>query len=153
MARFSTSGLDKLVDDVTRLGLGVSEVADEMLLAGAAEVKKSWQRTAERHGFEASGEMIDSIGFARRPTNVRDIKSIDIYPQGKGADGVRHAEKAFILHYGTSRKEPRRRRKEKKFPGNGIPPTHWVDEAEQLAADPVQEAMERVFDEYLKTKG
>lgn len=154
MARFETSGLDDLIERMEALDLTDSEVADEMLLAGAAEVPKAWEAAAEQHGIRRrSGQMLDSIGFPRKPKVIGGIKTIDIYPQGtrpnktwkrknkKGKAGkampVRNADVAFILHYGSSR----------------VRATHFVDTADELAAEPVQAAMEQVFDKYLKEKG
>jgi hypothetical protein len=149
MARFETSGLDDIIDQVTALGLGESEVADKMLLAGAEADRLAWHKAADKHGIKRqTGQMIDSVGYPRKPKTVDDIRQIDIYPQGmrkarprkrKGGNfkPVRNAEIAFVLHYGSSK----------------IKATHWVDTADELAAQPVQEAMEQVFDDYLKEKG
>lgn len=154
MARFSTTGLDDLIDRTASMGLAESEVADKMLLAGAEKVKFAWRQALGLHGIErVSGQLIDSIGYARKPKDVNGIKTIDIYPQGtrakktwkrknkKGKPGkamqVRNADVAFILHYGSSR----------------IKATHFVDTADELAADPALDAMEEVFDNYLKESG
>lgn len=137
MARFNTSGIDKLINDVIRLGDAGQEVGDEMLIAGAEEVKQAWKESARKHDLKDTGDMIDSIGFSRKPKNVGDIRTIDIYPQGKDRKGIRNAEKAFILHYGSS----------------SIRPRHWVDDADEAAGPRVQEAMEKVFYDFLNGKG
>jgi len=134
MARFETSGIDKVINDVIRLGEAGKEVGDKMLLAGAEEVKTAWKVTAETHGFKKTGDMIESVGFPRKPRNAGDIRTIDIYPQGKDRKGVRNAEKAFILHYGSS----------------SIPTSRWVDEADAESEPRVQDAMEKVYDEFLR---
>lgn len=137
MARFDTSGIDDIIEEMKRMGELVGETADRMLMAGAEEVKKAWKQSAEMHGLRDTGAMIDSIGYPRQPKTVAGIKEIDIYPQGKDRKGVRNAEKGFLLNYGTSR----------------IPATHWVDDADEMSSEPVQKVMEQEFEKLLEGKG
>ena len=158
MARFKTDGLDDIIAQVVRLGKDSQAVSDKMLLAGAEEVKKAWKAAAIKHNLRDTGDMINSIGYPVGPKDIGGIRTIDIYPQGKDRNGARNAEKAFILHYGTSsaasQKRGRRRalRRGKKYRQPGIPATHWVDDADEMAADPVQEVMEKIFNDYLEGK-
>ena len=133
MARFDTSGLDDVIKSVTRLGEEGKTVGDEMLLAAAEEVKQAWKQSAEMHRLKDTGDMIASINYSRTPKTAGDVRSIDIYPLGKDRKGVRNAEKAFILHYGSSK----------------IPATHWVEDADEAAGPRVKEAMERVFNNFI----
>ena len=135
MARFDMSGLDEVIRDMQRMGLQSGELATAMLQTGAEEVKKAWKRSAEEHELRDTGDMIDSIGFAREPQNIGGMLSIDIYPQGKDRKGVRNAEKAFVQHYGTSR----------------IKATRWVDDADRYSEQTVAPAMQAVFDAYVAT--
>jgi HK97 gp10 family phage protein len=137
MARFDTTGINDLINDVLLLGDAGKEVGDKMLMAAAEEVKQAWKESAHRNDIKDTGDMINSIGFSRKPKDAQGVRTVDIYPQGKDRKGVRNAEKAFILHYGSSK----------------LKSTHWVDEADNAAAPKVQEAMEKVFDEFLKGKG
>lgn len=73
--------------------------------------------------------MFDSIDYSKKSKHVGSIKWIDIYPQGKDRNGMRNAEKAFLIHYGTSQ----------------IPASHWVDDADRLCDGTVVEAMQQVF--------
>ncbi len=139
MARFDTSGLDELLAEMKQMGELVGETADKMLMAGAEEVKAAWESAIELEGLVDTGDMLKSIGYARKPRTAGDIKLIDIYPQGKDRKGVRNAEKAFVNHYGTSGEK-------------GVKATHFVDVADELAADFVMEAYERIWYEYLKGK-
>lgn len=134
MARFNTSGLDDVLAEMRREGELAGPAADAMLLAGAEQVKKAWQRSAEEHGHRDTGALIDSIGYPRKPKQAGDVRSIDIYPQGKDAKGVRNAEKAFVLHYGTS-----------KMKGSG-----WVDDADKYSEETAIPAMIRVWENYKK---
>ena len=150
MARFKSEGLDGIIEQMKTLGELSGEAADEMLLAAAEEVKQAWKTAAKRHRHKLTGQLIESIGYPRKPKTVKDIRTIDIYPQGKstytiGKDGkryprkkpVRNAEVAFVLHYGTS-----------KNPG-----THWIDTADDLSAEPVRTAMDRVWEDFLRREG
>lgn len=151
MARFDTSGLEPIFRDMERLDQLRGPTADKMLLAGAEAVKQAWREEAERRRFRDTGKMIRSIGFPTKVARASDIAYIDIYPQGKdGKRGVRHAEKAFILHWGTTSKAAQRRRERKKFSGPGIPRTLWVDSADKNAEPRVMEVYTRIWDEFLK---
>ena len=134
MARFNTSGLDKNMADMKRMGELAGPTADKMLMAGADQVKQAWKASAEMHGHIDTGDMVGSIGYPHGPKDANGIRAIDIYPQGKDRKGVRNVEKAFILHYGTSKK----------------PGSHWVDTADQISEDQAIPAMAKVWDEHLK---
>lgn len=159
MARFTTDGLDDLIQQLDAMGNDVAELAEEMLFAGAEEVAEAWRKSAEQHGHRDTGEMIKAIGYPRTPRRVGDIKAIDIYPIGTEPDrirkkasqdregnilpiggtikGKRHAEKAFQTHYGTS-----------KHPGS-----HWVDDADDMAGPMVEKRLWEIYDDWLRDHG
>ncbi len=135
MAQFSTDGIDSIAEEMAWMGEAAGEVADEMLLAGAEEVKRAWKETAERHGYRETGDMIESIRADKAPkSDANDVRRISVYPRGEDRKGVRNAEKAFLLHYGTSK----------------IHGSHWVDEADQDAGPMVQDVFEKIWDRHLK---
>lgn len=150
MARFEVEGLDVLLDEMKRYDQLSGPTADKMLLAGAEEVKQAWKNEAERRQFRDTKAMINSIGFPRAVKRASDILSIDIYPQRKDKKGTRNAEKAFILHWGTSSNSTSKRKRKKKFSGPGIPRTLWVDDADRASSPRVMEAYTRIWDEFLK---
>lgn len=133
MARFDTSGLDDVLREMEAAGELVGETADEMLLAGAQVVSEEWKRAAREAGLVDTGAMLGSIGYPRKPTTSGDVRSIDIYPQGKDERGIRNAEKAFVNHYGTSR----------------LPATHFIDRADERSGPRVQAAFEEIWDRHL----
>lgn len=150
MARIRTEGIDDIIEQMKFLGELSGDVADEMLLRAAEEVKQAWRQAARRHKLKLTGQLIDSIDYPMKPKTIQGIKTIDIYPQGEstytiGPDGkrinrrtpVRNAEVAFILHYGTSKK----------------PATFWVDTADELSEEPVQQVMEEIWDRELRKRG
>lgn len=132
MARFDMSGLDDIIREMESLGQSTGPIADEMLLAGAECVREAWRRSAEEHGHRDTGAMIESIGYARPTAGIESAKSIDIFPQGVDGKGVRNVEKAFILHYGTSK----------------IPGSRWVDDADRYSEETAPEAMAAVWDRH-----
>lgn len=134
MARFKTEGLDELIEKMTEMELTTGELADEMLFAGAEEVKQAWKKSAQTHKHKDTGDMINSIDYSRDVRKIGDIKEVDIYPQGVDRKGVRNVEKAFILHYGKS----------------GMEGTHWVDDADEMAGPMVEERLTQIFDNWLK---
>lgn len=135
MARFDVRGLEETIREMQRMGQESGDAARAMLQAGAEKVKAAWRKATEAHGLVDTGDMIESIGFAREPKKAGDIMSIDIFPQGRDRKGVRNAEKAFILHYGTSRR----------------PATRFIDDADAMSEAEVVPAMEAIWDEYVKT--
>ena len=152
MARFEVDGLENLFREMEYYDRMSGPTADKMLIAGAEEVKKAWKEEAQRRGFKDSGAMINKTGFPRAVTRASDIAAIDIYPQGKDKRGKRNAEKAFILHWGTTSAAAQKRRKKKKFTGPGIPRTLWVDDADKAAGPKVLEVYTRIWDEFLEGK-
>lgn len=138
MARFKVDGLDDLLDRLTAAGEALNgDTADRMLMAGAEQVRVAWRNSAEAHEHRDTGDMIDAIGYPRAPSDVGGVRSIDIYPQGTDRKGVRNAEKAFLLHYGTSK----------------IPASHWVDDADRECDRTVIPAMAAEFDAAMRAKG
>ena len=136
MARFNVSGLDETIEEMKRIGQMTGRTADAMLMAGAEEVRKAWKRSAEEHRHRDTGDMIASIGFQRTPKDVGSIRTIDIYPQGKDKRNIRNAEKAFILHYGTTK----------------IRGSRWVDDADKISEQTVVSAMIRVWEQFLQNQ-
>lgn len=134
MARFDMSGLDPIIDEMREMGEESGAVAREMILAGAEAVKQAWKRSAEEHGHRDTGEMISSIGYPKGVQNIGDALTIDIYPQGKDRKGVRNAEKAFVLHYGTSK----------------LPASYWVDTADAYSEQTAVPAMEEIWDKFIR---
>lgn len=135
MARFDVTGLEDTIREMRRLGEESGDAARAMLQAGAEKVKGAWRKATEAHGLVDTGDMLESIGFARNPKKIGDMMSVDIYPQGTDRKGVRNAEKAFILHYGTSSR----------------PATRFIDDADAMSEAEAIPAMEEIWDRYIQT--
>ena len=136
MTRSDATGLDETSEEMKRLGQMTGRTVDAMLMAGAEEVRKAWRQSAEEHRHRDTGDMIASIGFPRTPKDVGSIRTIDIYPQGKDKRNIRNAEKAFILHYGTTK----------------IRGSRWVDDADKISEQTVVPAMIRVWEQFLQNQ-
>lgn len=135
MARFDTSGLDDVMREMTRMGEQTGDVAQAMIQTGAYYVREAWRRAADEMDHRITGDMIESIGYARYPSSFGEALYIDIYPQGKDRKGVRNAEKAFILHYGSSKLQGSR----------------WVDLADEYSEETAIPAMRQVWEKYIET--
>lgn len=135
MARLDTSGLDDLIAEMERMGQSSGDVAEAMVNAAAVVIRDVWKETAEKYDLHDTGDMIRSIGFPTPPQKIGAAIFRDVYPQGKDSKGVRNAEKAFLLHYGTSR----------------IKAKYWVDEAEAISGPRVQKRLEEIWGEFLET--
>lgn len=135
MARLKITGFDQLVKEMEERGEKTGQVADAMLLSAAEVSRQAWQESAERRRHRDTGQLIASIGYPRKIKEIGGAKSVDIYPQGKDHKGVRNAEKAFILHYGTSRR----------------PGSHWVDDANTIAGPKIATTMRGIWEEYIRT--
>jgi hypothetical protein len=135
MARFEIQGMDEIIDQMKSMQLLTGKVAEAMLMAAAEDVRVAWRESAEEHGHRDTGQMIASIGYPRKPTAASDALAIDIYPQGKNTGGVRNAEVAFVLHYGT-----------RKMPGSG-----WVTDADAKSSPKVTATMAEIWSNYIRT--
>lgn len=133
MATLETDGIKKLVDELKSAGDDVEELAGEMLEAGAEATVREWKEGIETAGHVDTGAMRDAVKATGRKSKLERV----IYPTGKDEKGVRNAEKAFVLHYGTSGKLGDR----------------FVDKIEEEAAVTSQLAMQKVLDDYLRSKG
>ena len=135
MARFDMSGLDPIIDDMRKYGEESGEAAQAMIMAGAEAVAEAWRRAARDHELIDTGDMLSSIGYPRKPKDIGQALSIDIYPQGKDHKGTRNAEKAFVLHYGTSRMKA----------------TRWVDTADAYSEETAVPAMAKIWEDFIAT--
>lgn len=128
MASFNLSGLDEIADELNRESAFATDAPAQMLNAAADIYKKAWKSEIEKAGLIDTGDMLNSVG-ADEIAHFRNGARVDVYPKGKDRKGTRNAEKAFVLHYGTSRIKPRR----------------FVDAVIGSAETPALEAMESIW--------
>jgi len=128
MALFNGEGFDELVADLKKHADIIDLAAPEMLQAGAEVVAEAWREAIRAHGLIDTSDMIDSVGPTEAITTSGERK-IAVYPQGRDRKGVKNVEKAFVNHYGASRRKA----------------THFVEDAETKAEAPATDAMASVL--------
>lgn len=132
MATLSFSGMDNLINDLEKLERSeMDAIATKMLDEGAEECVKAWDKGIRQAGHVDTGDMLRSV----KATGKKNHR--EIYPRGRDRHGIRNAEKAFILHYGTST----------------ILGDRFVDEINESSEYPAIKAMEDVFNNEMKKRG
>lgn len=134
MARLDSSGFEAALAEMRKRGEQSGAVARAILSTGAASAVGSWPETITRLGLVDTGALRDSIAASAVKDNGGTL-SRDITAKGTDGKGVRNREKAFILHYGTSR----------------IKGSYWWDTAERDAEPKVAAAMTAAWNEYTQT--
>ena len=99
----------------------MSEEKKQLTYADAGVDIDAGNRAVELMKESVRASAVKKSGSARVTT---------IYPHGKDAKGVRNAEKAYIIHYGTSKRRG----------------DHFVDEAEERAMDAAEQTMQEVWE-------
>ncbi len=136
MALFNGEGFDELLADLQKDKDLIEDAAPDMLAAGAGIVADAWRDAIKAHGLIDTGDMLDSVAPSDAVVTSSE-KKIAVYPQGRDRKGIRNAEKAFINHYGASRRKA----------------THFVDDAETKAEGPAVDAMAAVWYSKLESEG
>lgn len=131
MAKMSTSGMDDLARQLFEMGESTGEIAERMVVAGAEKMVSQWKYEIQKYNHIEDGDLINSITHSA-PKEKDNALTVEIYAKGK-----LNGTKAFMTHYGTSRKEG----------------THWVDQAEQHAENKCTRAVQEVFDEEMRKRG
>lgn len=137
MPELKYDGIKDVIKEMVELGERTGEGAHRMLRIAAERMKFEWIEMIDRYKFIASGEMREKVGYPRKPKEVADVLSIDVYPQGKDPKtGVRNAEKAFILHYGRS----------------NMNATHFVDHIVSGSSDEIEQLMIQAWRDFVMEK-
>lgn len=143
MAKFSFNGMNDLSISLQEMASAPDEVKYNMLEAGAAVLVEKWKNALESH--RRTGSLIDSIKAKRKKGDSPIVQVVPDGPHTSTYRGIRktkrggykktNAEVAYVLEYGTPRMDA----------------THWMETANEEAADSVAEAEAAVWDEYLKS--
>lgn len=149
MAIMRCEGLDALVkklDQISMLDRG--KVEEDMILAGSQDVKKAWEHQIEARGLVKSGLMGKNITSSTPKLNIYGMFTT-IYPQGweydkNGKKRVRNAAKAFMLHYGFYNHVTN---------SMYTDAVGWVDVVTDEAYKTATATMEKIFENYIKSKG
>lgn len=128
MARMQFSGTQEIMDALFAESEKLEKRATEMLGEAGKVVVKAWQDAIEDHGHVDTGDMKNSVRASAVKKNGEAYTS-SIYPHGRDRKRQSNAEKAFVLHYGTSK----------------ITGDHFVDDAEERASEAAERAMEEIW--------
>lgn len=129
MANMTFSGTEELLEQLFAESERLERKATEMLGEAGKVVVKAWQDVIEERGHVETGDMRDSVRASAIKKNG-DAYTSSIYPYGKNRKRQGNAEKAFVLHYGTSR----------------IKGDRFVDEAEERAGEAAEQVMQDVWE-------
>ena len=124
MARMEFSGVDDVMDALFRESERLERKATEMLGEAGQVVVKAWQSAIDKHGHVETGSMRESVRASAVKKNG-EAYTCSIYPHGRDGHKAGNAEKAFILHYGSSK----------------LKGSHFVDDAEEMAEEAAERAM------------
>ena len=128
MARMEFSGTEEMMDALFAESERLERKATEMLGEAGKVVVKAWQDAIEAHGHVDTGDMKNSVRASAVKKNGEAYTS-SIYPHGRDRKRQSNAEKAFVLHYGTSK----------------IQGDRFVDDAEDRASEAAAQAMEEAW--------
>lgn len=128
MALFDSEGFDELVAELKKESERLTSKAPDMLKAGADVLADAWREAIRRHELIDTGDMLDSVSVSDLVVSSSE-KKITVSPAGKDRKGIRNGEKAFVNHYGASHRQA----------------THFVDDAEQSASEPLVDAMRTIW--------
>lgn len=139
--KVSTTGIDKVLEQMGRMQQLEGPTAEAMLRAGGNVLQREWISEARRLRHVDTGDMIKSIGFSK-PRDKGSGLQVEVYPQGKGRTGVRNSVKAFVNHYGRSALRN----------GKGeIEGDKWVEKVVANATDESNAAMDNVWGQFIAT--
>lgn len=148
MARIESFGIDAIAVQLKEMSALTGQMAQQMLAAGADELKTLWQKEIRAHGHVDTGDMVESVA-ATEAKKSGDGLMVEVYPQGKDRKGVSNAEKAYLLHYGWKGRRSKIRKSGERGK-NARRGDHFVDAIEAAAPDAVEKAMAAAMDRELK---
>lgn len=129
MARMEFSGTQEIMDELFKESERLERKATEMLGEAGKAVVKAWQDVIMERGHVLTGDMKNSVRASAVKKNG-EAYTTSIYPHGRDRKRQSNAEKAFVLHYGTS-----------KLHGD-----HFVDEAEERSEEAAESVMQEIWD-------
>lgn len=123
----TTEGLADIEAELLAMGSAAQALTKAMVAAGGEVLRGAMETAARAH--VRTGAMAASTAVSKIKAD-KSGASAEVTFEGTDARGVRNAEKAFYLNYGTSR----------------IKADRFVDNAASQAAETVDAAMRAAFD-------
>ena len=138
-ATLVVKGIEELTEKISKMAQNAQTdaVVQQMLFAGAEEMKKAWQEAIVKKDLIDTWAMHDSIGFKPETESYGGAEAITVTPQGKDASGTSNSEKAWVLEHGV--------------PSKNIMAHHHIEEAKRIAESTVEPAMRKIFNAYVET--
>ena len=132
MASFEVKGIEAAEAAMLKQSARAARAVPKMLNAGAEVLIEHHKReiAATFRGARSTGDMQKGV----KKTNIKSSghgKSLYVYPQGNDRHGVSNATKYFVQNYGRS----------------NMRASYVRDKANKAAADDVQAAMKREWEE------
>lgn len=139
MASLSVDGLDDLMLSLAEIAAIPDDVAQDMLDAEAQVVVEAQIAQGMAMGVYDTGDTLRSIRRGRMKRTKEGGRAVYVTPQGVNDKGERNAAVAFMNEYGV--------------PSRRIPARPFIATANAAAVEPAVAEAEKVYDEWLKSKG
>lgn len=139
MASLSVDGLDDLMLSLEEIAAIPDDVAQDMLDAEAQVVVEAQIAQGMAMGVYDTGDTLRSIRRGRMKRTKEGGRAVYVTPQGVNDKGERNAAVAFMNEYGV--------------PSRRIPARPFIATANAAAVEPAVAEAEKVYDEWLKSKG
>lgn len=139
MASLSVNGLDDLMLSLEEIAAIPDDVAQAMLDAEAQVVEEAQIAQGMAMGVYDTGDTLRSIRRGRMKRTKEGGRAVYVTPQGVNDKGERNAAVAFMNEYGV--------------PSRRIPARPFIATANAAAVEPAVAEAEKVYDEWLKSKG
>ena len=154
MAHLTNSGIEELAKLMREEAATTDDRAARVIQAGAEVLRQAWKDTILEKNIVQSGQMANSVRAVSGKANAKGPAWGLVFASGEARYAekgrtrtVRNGMKAAILYYGTSKNNYKTSRKDKKYPGRGIPALRFIDDAEARADAPLLEAMRSAWQE------
>ena len=136
MATARVSGFELAGQQLSRMG---RPMIRKIVEAGAGAAEKAWRENIRENQHVRTGDMLASVG-TNEYREYLGGGSVDVYPQGEDRNGVRNADKAYVINYGRGGTRKRGKMGDKFITGN-------EDKTETAIVDAMQAESDRLIEE------
>ena len=181
MARFSCNDIDGFLLDMEEIAQLPDDVTDDMLMAGAEEIRKAHVRSLNKHFDKHTAKLIGSPKvFLKRGTGDHHLSRQ--WSNSKSTSKYHEAGERYALVYPSGEHHKYRKKTHSytdynwgragktkttsedgtatnndlgfvhEFGGHGNEATGWMREANEDGADDMVKAEEKVYDAWIKSK-
>lgn len=104
MARIKYDGIGELVKDLEGYADDIDELSNATIEFAGENMRFHWIKEVMRRDFVDSQDMVRSIKRLPMTKRRRDGRYVEVGATGTDHKGVRNAQKAFILNYGSRKR-------------------------------------------------